>query len=130
MGSIVGGLYAIGYTPEDLEKVAHMIPWLEYFNDDVSRTFKPIEDKEVSEKYQFSFPIVNGKIQFLKVLSKGKDVMLLSQLTWPVHQTENFDDFSIPFRCLATDLETGKGFVFDKGFLPDAMRASMHSYRF
>lgn len=125
MGSIVGGLYAIGYTAADLEKVAHEIPWLEYFDDEVSRNAQPIEAKEKSERYQFSFPVVDGKIQFPKGFIQGtKMSMLLSQLTLPVHQTENFDDFFIPFRCVATDLLTGEGHIFDKGFLPDAMASS------
>ena len=125
MGSIIGGLYAIGYTAAELEKVAHDVPWLEYFGDDVSRDAQPIEAKEESERYQFSFPVVNGKIQFPKGFIQGaKMSMLLSQLTLPVHQTENFDDFFIPFRCVATDLVTGEGYVFDKGFLPDAMVSS------
>jgi len=125
MGSIVGGLYAIGYTAADLEKVAHDVPWLEYFDDEVSRSSQPIEAKEASERYQFSFPVVDGNIQFPKGFIQGaKMSMLLSQLTLPVHQTKNFDDFFIPFRCVATDLVTGKGYVFDKGFLPDAMCSS------
>ena len=117
MGSIIGGLYAIGYTAADLEKVAHDIPWLEYFDDEVSRNAQPIEAKEASERYQFSFPVVGGKIQFPKGFIQGaKMSMLLSQLTLPVHQVENFDDFFIPFRCVATDLVTGNGYIFDKGF--------------
>ncbi len=125
MGSIVGGLYAIGYTAADLEKVAHSVPWEEYFNDDVSRNFKPIEAKEASEKYQFSFPVINGKIQLPKGFINGaKMSMLLSQLTLPVHQEDDFNNFSIPFCCVATDLVTGEGHVFKNGFSPDAMRAS------
>jgi NTE family protein len=125
MGSIIGGLYAIGYTAADLEKVAHDVPWLEYFDDEVSRSAQPIEAKEQSERYQFSFPVVDRKIQFPKGFIQGtKMSMLLSQLTLPVHQIENFDDFFIPFRCVATDLVTGEGYVFDKGFLPDAMVSS------
>jgi len=125
MGSIVGGLYAIGYTAADLEKVAHEVAWLEYFDDEVSRNAQPIEAKEASERYQFSFPVVDGKIQFPKGFIQGtKMSMLLSQLTLPVHATNNFDDFYIPFRCVATDLRTGEGYIFDKGFLPDAMVSS------
>ena len=125
MGSIIGGLYAIGYTAADLEKVAHDVPWLDYFHDDVSRNSQPIEAKEESERYQFSFPVVGGKIQFPKGFIQGaKMSMLLSQLTLSVHHIENFDDFFIPFRCVSTDLVTGEGYIFDKGFLPDAMVSS------
>ena len=125
MGSIIGGLYAIGYTAKDLEDKTKGIPWDDYFNDDVTRNLKPIEDKETSERYQFSFQFANGKIQLPKGFIKGvKLQMLLSELTLPAHDIENFDDFYIPFRCLATNLVTGEGHLFDKGFLPVAMRAS------
>ena len=125
MGSIVGGLYAIGYTAADLEQLAKTTSWLEFFNDDIARNEKPIEAKEESERYQFSFPVVNGHIQFPKGFIQGaKMSMLLSRLTMPVHGVDNFDDFHIPFRCLATDLVTGEGYLFDHGFLSDAMRAS------
>ncbi|MDG1434981.1 MAG: patatin-like phospholipase family protein [Saprospiraceae bacterium] len=125
MGSIIGGLYAIGYTAADLEKVAHNVPWLEYFDDEVLRNAQPIEAKEASERYQFSFAVANGKIQLPKGFIQGtKMSMLLSQLTLPAHQIDNFDDFFIPFRCVATNLLTGEGYIFDKGFLPDAMVSS------
>ena len=125
MGSIIGGLYAIGYTASDLEEKTKSIPWDDYFNDDVTRNLKPIEDKETAERYQFSFQFEDGKIQLPKGFIKGvKLQMLLSELTLPAHHIENFDDFFIPFRCVSTNLVTGEGHVFDKGFLPEAMRAS------
>ena len=125
MGSIIGGLYAIGYTAKDLEEKTKSIPWDDYFNDDVTRNLKPIEDKETAERYQFSFQFEDRKIQLPKGFIKGvKLQMLLSELTLPAHHIENFDDFFIPFRCVSTNLVTGEGHVFDKGFLPEAMRAS------
>ncbi len=125
MGSIVGGLYAIGYSVEQLETATKGVAWKEYFTDDLARDLKPIEYKKTSERYQFSFPIENGKIQFPKGFIQGaKMSMLLSELTLAAHEIENFDDFDIPFRCVATDLVTGQAHVFDKGCLADAMRAS------
>jgi len=125
MGSIIGGLYAIGYTAKDLEEKTKEIPWDDYFNDNVTRNLKPIEDKDIAERYQFSFQFEDGKIQIPKGFIKGvKLQMLLSELTLPAHHIENFDDFYIPFRCVSTNLVTGEGHVFDKGFLPEAMRAS------
>ena len=125
MGSIVGGLYAIGYSAKDLEKIAYLVNWEDYFNDDVPRNLKPIEYKDSGERFQFSFPIVDRKIQFPKGFIRGaKMSMLLAQLTGPAHNVDNFDDFDIPFRCLATNLVSGEGHVFDSGCLGDAMRAS------
>jgi NTE family protein len=50
---------------------------------------------------------------------------MISRYTWPVNHIEDFSLFQRPFLCIATDLATGEAVVFDKGFLPDAVQASM-----
>jgi len=126
MGSIVGGLYAIGYTPAELEKLAKEIDWDYYFNDDISRIYKPIEEKNATERYQFSFELEDGQLQIPKGFIQGdKLVLLLTQLTAPAHHITDFDNFIIPFRAVAMDLATGDAVVFDDGRLVDALRASM-----
>ena len=45
IGSIVGGLYAIGYSVEELEALANEIDWNYYFNDELNRTDLPIEER-------------------------------------------------------------------------------------
>jgi len=126
MGSIVGGLYATGYSAADLEKLAHQLEWSEFFNDNIDRSYLSIEEKRQADRYQVSFPFENGKVQLPKGLVRGqKMALLLSRLTVPVHDINNFDLFRIPFRCVATDLEKGEAVVARSGFLPDAIRASM-----
>jgi NTE family protein len=51
--------------------------------------------------------------------------LLLSKLTIPAHDIEDFDELKIPFRCVATELETGRAKVFKSGDLARALRASM-----
>jgi len=126
IGSIVGGLYAIGYSVEDLEELSNEIDWDYYFNDEINRTDLPIEERLISDRYQLKLNIEDGKIQLPGGFVQGQKVgLLLSQLTLPVHGVDNFDDFDIPFRCVAADFETGEPVVLGKGSLAKAIRASM-----
>jgi len=126
MGSIVGGLYAIGYSAEQLETLTKEIIWDDYFNDNLDRSYLAIEEKSQADRYQVQFPFNNGRVQLPTGFVGGQKIgLLLSQLTVPVHGTHDFNDFQIPFRAIATDLVTGTAVVINKGFLPDAIRASM-----
>ena len=126
IGSIVGGLYAIGYNAQQLENLATNTNWESYFNDDLQRNYLPIEERKDASRYLLSFPVDSNKIQLPKGFVKGNKIgLLLSRLTLPVHHINNFDDFKIPFRCIAADFETGEAKVFKSGDLADAMRASM-----
>jgi len=126
MGGIVGGLYAIGYSAARLENLAQSLDWDELLEDRMPRRSISIEEKEEDGKYVTSFPIRQGRIGLPAGLIAGQKMSaLLSRLTWPVHHVDDFRDFAIPFLCVATDIVTGKAVVLDKGYLPDALRASM-----
>jgi NTE family protein len=126
IGSILGGLYAIGYSIEDLERLAMEIDWEYYFDDELERTYFPIEERYVAERYQLRFPLINGKVGLPTGIVKGKKIsLLLSRLTIPAHGIYDFDDFDIPFRAIATNFETGEAIAYGKGDLANAMRASM-----
>jgi len=126
IGSIMGGLYAIGYSVEDMERIAIELDWAYYFNDELKRTDLPIEERFNSDRYQLKLGIEDGAIQLPKGFIQGQKIcLLLSQLTFPVHGVYDFDKFKIPFRCVATDAENGKPVVLKSGSLAKAMRASM-----
>lgn len=126
IGSILGGLYAIGYSIEDLESLAMDIDWEYYFDDELERNFYAIEERYTAERYQLRFPLVNGKIELPTGIVKGKKIaLLLSRLTIPAHGIYNFDEFDIPYRAIATNFETGEAIAYGRGDLADAMRASM-----
>lgn len=125
MGAIIGGLYAIGYSTDQLEEMAYSLEWASYFSDRVPEYYRPIEDKLSPAQYQLSFPLFQGKPELPKGLVGGAKLrLLLTRLTIPVHATHNFDEFGIPFRCVATDLVSGKGVVYREGDLSDAIRCS------
>ncbi len=126
IGSILGGLYAIGYSIGQLEDLANGTDWLYYFDDELERRYFPIYERGAAERYQIRFTLDNGKINFPIGVVRGKKIsLLLSRLTIPAHGIHDFDDFEIPFRGVATDLETGQAVSYGEGDLADVMRASM-----
>lgn len=126
MGSIVGGLYATGYTPAELEQLAITTPWNNYFNDSYARNFLPIDRRNKADRYQLSFAIEDGKLKLPQGLIGGKKILtLLTGVTAGVHRIKSFDNYYIPFRAVATDLENGEGYVFKEGPLRKGIRASM-----
>ncbi len=126
MGSIVGGLYSIGYSPTQLENLTSGLDWNDYFNDSYPRIYLPVEERQRADRYQLSLAIENGAPKLPRGLIRGRKIQtLLDQLTIPVHQQLDFDQFYYPFRAVATNLETGEGVVFSEGPLAQAIRASL-----
>ncbi|MCB0631537.1 MAG: patatin-like phospholipase family protein, partial [Lewinella sp.] len=101
MGSIVGGLYSIGYSPDELNEFAVNLNWDDYFNDSYPRAFLPVEEKVRADRYQLTFAIENGKLKIPRGLIQGKKIQtLLAGLTVPAHGLPDFDTFCLPFRCV------------------------------
>ncbi|WP_185967831.1 patatin-like phospholipase family protein [Formosa sediminum] len=126
MGSIVGGLYAIGYTGDEIAELAKTTDWDALFTGDVSIKDVSNEEKSEFERYSLDFEIVNGKIKPLVAILNDQNLRdFFSVLTYPVYNINNFDDFSIPFRSMTTDIVNGEQLLISQGSLTTAMRASM-----
>jgi len=126
MGSIVGALYAMGYKSSEIEEIAKNINWSEIFEDKINKASVSIVEKPEHGIYILKIPFENWKPVIPKGVISGQLLeMLLAKLTWSVHGVNNFQKLPIPFKCIATDIETGKAVVLSKGYLPDAIRASM-----
>ncbi|HEX9654646.1 MAG TPA: patatin-like phospholipase family protein, partial [bacterium] len=126
MGSVVGGLYAIGYTAGELEELVVITDWDEIFSDNLGRRSFAMNQKLWDERTILTLPIHSGRIAVPSGLRSGQKVSrLLSRLTLSAHGIDDFTNFPIPFVCLATDIETGEGVPLDSGILAEAIRASM-----
>jgi NTE family protein len=128
MGALVGGGYAAGLTADEMDEAVTSVDWNQLFDDDPPRAEWPMRRKEQSLNPTFGFSIGqrDGKFSLPKGAISGQEVLLyLSQLTAAAEGIETFDRLPIPFRAVATDLETGGMVVMDEGPLPLAMRASM-----
>ena len=127
IGSIIGGLYAIGYNSEQLKEFATNQKWVNLLSDHISREYKNIYEKNEQDRYLVSFNLKEDEgITLPAGVVQGHNVMnLLCKLTAKYHNVYNFQEFPIPFACVAADLETGKEVVINNGYLPEAMFASM-----
>lgn len=126
MGSIVGGLYAIGYTAEQLDSLVQRQDWELLLSDKVERGSQDLVSREKSERYIFSLPFNRKQKKGLSGLVQGENLnSLFADLTVGYHDSLRFDSFPIPFACVATDIVNGKEIVFHEGVLSSAMRASM-----
>jgi NTE family protein len=125
MGSIIGGLYAIGTPPEDIESLTTKVDWSDMFIDTIPREKQSYRAKAGKENYLLSASFDSKKgLGLPKGLVSGKKLDLtLRALT--LGAGEDFNAFPIPFRAVATNLETGKMVVLDKGDLAKSLRASM-----
>ncbi|MBS7343311.1 MAG: patatin-like phospholipase family protein [Parabacteroides sp.] len=127
MGAIVGGLYAIGYSATEIDSMVASQDWQLLLSDRVKRDNLTFPEKENSERYVISLPFgIEKKDRLVGGMIKGQNLQnLFSNLTIGYHDSVDFNSFPIPFACVAVNLVDGKDFVFQKGSLPIAMRASM-----
>jgi NTE family protein len=126
MGSVVGGLYAVGYTAAQLDTIVSTEDWFRLLTDPVDRRDLTVDRKFTEDHYLVTLPIQRGGIKLPKSVVPGQRIsQLLTGLTWSAHPIRDFRALPIPFAAVATDLETSKAVVLDHGFLPDAIRASM-----
>ena len=125
MGSIIGGLYAIGYSANQIEKLIHSTNFSPLIQDKIPRREKTYFEKTFVEKHAFTLPFEKGNLELPKGLSKGQNVLnLLTELFAPVDHITDFSKLPIPFYCIATDVETGDEIVLEEGSIPLAVRAS------
>lgn len=128
MGSIIGALYAMGYSPDEMEGIITAINWKDMLEDDPSRIDQPLRRKDDSLRYLLGFKlgVRNGQVQLPRGAIQGqKLLLLLRRLSLPVWDKQDFDDFPIPFRCVGTDIAKGEAVIFDQGDVAVAIRASM-----
>ncbi len=125
MGSIVAGLYAIGYTPARLEELAINQQWKEIVNGRPLQQYHSIFNKQYASQTLLRTPLKNGGIGLPQGVVKGHEIsMLLNMLTQPYHHISDFSQLPIPFAAVATNLSTGKPAHLNHGYLPLVMQAS------
>jgi len=126
IGSIVAGLYALGYSPDEIEKQVRKQDWANLLIDKIPRKYIAYEEKEFLENSLISLPINKRKIGLKQAMYQGQQVnLLLNRFFSPAWLTTDFSEFQTPFLCVATNLFNGDAIVLKEGYLPKAIRASM-----
>jgi NTE family protein len=127
MGGLVGGLYASGLSPAEMEEFIRQMDWEEVFAlgaEYRQLTFRRKEDLRFYPN-RFELGLRNG-FQVPRGLTAGQGVgVAISRVAAPYSGMSSFDELPTPFRCVATDLVSGKEKVWEKGDLFDAMRSTM-----
>ncbi len=125
MGAIVGGLYAAGYSATELDSIFRNTDFATLIQDNLPRGAKSFYEKEVSEKYALTLPFNKFRISFPPAYSGGQSIYNeLVRVLYHVKDVSDFSKLSIPFICIATDVETGEEVLLDRGYLPEAIMAS------
>ena len=126
MGGLVGGLYASGYSPDELDSITRSMPWKKLLSDVSERTDLPLDEKKGTDEFILNLPVRGFVPGLPKGLKKGQLILnYINKLTWSVVDIKEFDKMPIPFYCVATELETGDSYVIDKGNFAKALRATM-----
>ncbi len=126
MGSILGCLYAVGYSADSIEKIARNIDWDLLLSNQSSMRSVIMDEKDEYGRYDIELPWVNHWFHFSTGVIEGQELWLkFSELFRPVFNIKDFSKFFIPFRCIATDVSTGEPVVMDSGEIVSALRASM-----
>lgn len=126
MGSIVGGLYSIGYTAAELEEIALELDWIGLFTDNIPRKDKGAVRNYFEDRNTITLPFENFQVRFPSGVVGGKNISSnLNNLFFGIEDVNDFKKFPQKFALVATDLENGEAVMLDKGSLPTAIRASM-----
>lgn len=128
MGSIIGGLYATGLTPEEIETGVQGIAWNKVFSDFANRNH--ISYRRKQDDFDFfnihRVGITGDGLQISPGLIEGQQIEIaLDRLAYPGFHIHDFDKLRIPYRAVATNIENGEPFIIKSGNLARAMRASM-----
>lgn len=127
MGALVGALYAIGYTPHQLDSMVNAQNWKFLLSDAPNPKDMLLDDRLRSERYVLSIPFTLKPAEVLDAgIIKGKNLArLFSVLTDGYQDSVSFNRLSIHFTCVSENLVNGAEVVFHEGILATAMRSSM-----
>jgi len=126
MGSIIGALYATGYTGEEILDLVARTNWNELFIDTPPRRGRSYEERRAEKSYLLEVGFREGEVALGAGVSSGQNVVqLLDELMRGYAVSGSFDRFPRHLRIVATDLVTGEEVVFSEGDLKSAIRASM-----
>ena len=126
MGSIIGAMYATGYSGNQIDSITKLINWNELLSGKPKYTDVGIDEKDEFGKYSFEIPFDGTKSKMGTGLIESEEIWLeFSEIFFHVYDKTDFSEFSIPFKCIATDLSTGNAVVLDTGQIVKALRSSM-----
>ncbi len=127
MGSIVGSLYALGYSADEIEGIVACQDWDYIISNKVKYPNMAMSLKPDAGKYFVEFSLKNKSFELPAAIIGGQHIteMIDYYEAWQSFPETDFSRLPIPFFCVAVNLSNGKMKVFTEGYLPEAVRASM-----
>ncbi|HEY3706171.1 MAG TPA: patatin-like phospholipase family protein [Terracidiphilus sp.] len=127
MGGLIGGLYATGASPSEMDQLISQTDWNRVLRNDIPFRQLAYRRKEDARDYpnELEFGLKRG-LKFPEGLNSGYTVgLILDRVALPYSQLASFNQLPIPFACVATDLVSGQQHVFRQGSLAMALRSTM-----
>ncbi len=128
IGAFVGGLYAQGHSPAEIEQLLTELPWGQGFRDRVDRDELPVRRKQQRDEFPINFDLGVGTkgVKLPKGVLHGQAMAALIQQAYGLSpELSSFDELAIPFRAVATDLGDRSEVILADGSLTQAVQASM-----
>ncbi|MGL5409342.1 MAG: patatin-like phospholipase family protein, partial [Shewanella sp.] len=127
IGAYVAGMYSLGYSAAEVEAIMMGTDWGSGYSDTIARNALSYRDKQLRDRYNIPINVGynQGEVRLPSGLLRGQTMSeLLRQSTDLVQQFGDFDALAIPYRAVATDLETSAPVVLARGSIVKAMQAS------
>ncbi len=127
IGAYVGGMYALGYNVDEIERIMLGLPWSDGYSDFIPRESLSYVNKQHRDRYNLSIRLgySDGEFKVPHGLLLGQSAyQILQRSTDTVSSFDSFDELAIPFRAIASDIATAQMVVLDSGSINQAMKAS------
>ena len=126
MGSIIAGMYSVGYTPQEIEEIATSMDWMGLFSDKIERKDKGAIRNSIEDKNSTVIPMKNFMPKLPSGVVGGKTAsQRLNEIFYGALRIQDFRKFPRKFAAVATDLESGEGVMLDKGSIATVIRESL-----
>jgi NTE family protein len=126
-GALAGGLYSIGYSASEIERILLSQNWADVFSDAPQRRLTPLLERR-NTRYQAQISFRNWRPELPTGLYGGQRLSESFDIltTGPMLQAHyDFDRLPVQFRAVATNLIDGNAYVFSRGSMSEAIRASI-----
>lgn len=137
MGAVVGGMYALGYSADEILDVISSVDWERLISNNVDRKKISFRNKQEKGSHIISVPFsMKSRQEDIRsrsfrnslpdgIISGDNLINLFNSLSVGYSDSISFNKLQTPFICIATNMMNGKADVLDRGVLTKAMRASM-----
>ena len=127
MGSLIGGIYALGYNVAEMEQIIRQQNWDMLLLDKVNRQYLSINDRSLLQRYFLSYSFIDRKSDGLpQGAIRGQNVLnTFCGLSANLPPDADFSELPVEYACVATNLKTGEEVVLKDGSFTTALFASM-----